>query len=237
MNHPIADSAAVFGGSGGIGAAISEELAVTHEAVLGYHHNHRRADTLLDRISANGGTAIGCGADVTTADAVNESLRAAEGLGPLRTVLHRVGAWDYTRVTDLDENAIDRAYRTNLRSALLTVSAAALRVVDHGRIVMVPSAAAYLAPARSAAYVAIKAGLLGAARVTAKEVARQSVTVNIVRPGDTDTDTPRSSTSRAAIDAMSTADALCRLGTPQRHFAHRCMEVPVAFVVLDVGAR
>jgi 3-oxoacyl-[acyl-carrier protein] reductase len=76
---------------------------------------------------------------------------------------------------------------------------------------MVSSAAAYPAPARQAAYVAIKAGLQGAARVTEKEVARQSVTVNIVRPGATDTDTPRSSTSRAAIDAMSTADALRRL--------------------------
>jgi 3-oxoacyl-[acyl-carrier protein] reductase len=63
----------------------------------------------------------------------------------------------------------------------------------------------------------MKAGLQGAARVTAKEVARRSVTVNIVRPGatDTDTDTPPSSTSQAAIDAMSTANALRRLGTPK----------------------
>jgi 3-oxoacyl-[acyl-carrier protein] reductase len=61
----------------------------------------------------------------------------------------------------------------------------------------------------------MKAGLQGAARVTAKEVGRRSVTVNTVRPGATDTDTPRSSTSQAAIDAMSTANALRRLGTPK----------------------
>jgi 3-oxoacyl-[acyl-carrier protein] reductase len=164
MNHPVADSAVVFAGSGGIGAAISEELAVTHEVVVGYHHNHRRAETQVDRISAKSGTAIACGADATTADAVNESLSAAEGLGPLPTVVHCVGAGDYPRVTDLDENAIDCAYHTHLRSALLTLSAAALRVVDHGRIIMVSRDAAYPAPARPAAYVAMKAGLQGAPR-------------------------------------------------------------------------
>jgi 3-oxoacyl-[acyl-carrier protein] reductase len=80
---------------------------------------------------------------------------------------------------------------------------------------MLSSAAAYLAPARQASYVAMKAGLEGAAGVTAKEVGRRSITVNIIRPRATDTHTLRSSTSQNAIKAMSKANALHRLGTPK----------------------
>jgi 3-oxoacyl-[acyl-carrier protein] reductase len=39
--------------------------------------------------------------------------------------------------------------------------------------------------------------------------------VNIVRPEATDTDTLRSSTSQDAIEAMSRANAMGRLGTPK----------------------
>jgi 3-oxoacyl-[acyl-carrier protein] reductase len=132
-------------------------------------------------------------------------------LGALRTVVHCVGACDYTRVGDFDEDIIDRDYRINLRSALLTLSAAAHRVADHGRIIMLSSAAAYLAPARQASYVAMEAGLEGATRVAAKELGRRSITVNIVRPGATDTDTLHATTDESAIGAMSKANALRRL--------------------------
>ncbi|HJT94191.1 MAG TPA: SDR family oxidoreductase [Mycobacterium sp.] len=215
MSGPALPSAVVFGGGGGIGAAVAQELAGTHAVVVGYHQNEARARAVADEIIARAGTAVTCGVDATTADGVDSAITAAEALGPLRTVVHCVGAWDYTRVADLDEGTIDRDYRINLRSALLTLSAAARRVADHGRIVMLSSAAAHLAPARQASYVAMKAGLEGAARVTAKEVGRRSITVNIVRPGATDTETLHATTDQKAIDAMSNANAFRRLGTPQ----------------------
>ena len=211
----VLPSAVVLGGGGGIGAAVCEALAHSHAVVVGYHRDHGRAQSVVDKITADGGTATACGADATVAAGVDSALTAAEGVGPLRTVVHCVGAWDYTRVGDLDEDIIDRDYRVNLRSALLTLSAAAHRVADHGRIIMLSSAAAYLAPARQASYVAMKAGLEGATRVTAKELGRRSITVNIVRPGATDTDTLRATTDESAIEAMSKANALCRLAAPE----------------------
>lgn len=215
MSAPTTPSAVVLGGGGGIGGAVSEELARTHAVAVGYHRNEGYAKSVADKIIADGGHATTCGVDATTAAGIDAALIAAEGLGPLRTVVHCVGAWHYTRVGDLDEEIIDRDYRINLRSALLTLSAAAGRVADHGRVILLSSAAAYLAPARQAAYVAMKAGLEGAARVAAKEVGRRAVTVNIVRPGATDTETLRSTTDRKAIDVMTNANAFRRLGTPQ----------------------
>lgn len=214
MNTEDPAAALVLGGGGGIGAAISAELARTHAVLVGYHRNHERAKTVVDEITATGATAVCAAADATTRAGVESALTAARELGRLRTVVHCVGAWDYTQLIDLDEDGIDRHYRTNLRSALLTLAAAANHVVDHGRIVMLSSAAAHLCPARQASYVAMKAGVEAAARVAAKELGRRSITVNVVRPGATDTETLRSGTDPKAIDAMSTANTMRRLGTP-----------------------
>ena len=77
------------------------------------------------------------------------------------------------------------------------------------------SAAAALAPARQSTYAAAKAGLEVAARVAAKELASRRITVNVVRPGATDTPTLRDGTSSRAIEALASANAMRRLGTPE----------------------
>jgi 3-oxoacyl-[acyl-carrier protein] reductase len=97
---------------------------------------------------------------------------------------------------------------------LLALRESARRVVDGGRVVLLSSAAAQLAPARQSTYAAAKAGLEAAARVAAKEVAARGITVNVVRPGATDTEALRRGTSPKAIEAMSGANAMRRLGTP-----------------------
>jgi 3-oxoacyl-[acyl-carrier protein] reductase len=61
----------------------------------------------------------------------------------------------------------------------------------------------------------MKAGVEAAARVASKELGRRGVTANVVRPGATDTDRLRSSTSTKAIEAMAGAPAFGRLGTPE----------------------
>lgn len=91
----------------------------------------------------------------------------------------------------------------------------ARRVADGGRVVMLSSAAADVAPARQSTYAAAKAGLETASRVAAKELAGRGVTVNVIRPGATDTRYFRNVTSPRAIEAMAGANAMRRLGTPE----------------------
>lgn len=214
MSGQVKPSALVVGGGGGIGGAIARGLAADHAVAVGYRERGERAAAVADAITQDGGTARTVGADVRTESGVAAAFDAAQDLGPLRTVVHSAGAWDFTRVTDLTGEGLDEDYRTNLRSALLTLAAAGNRVADDGRIVLISSAAAYLAPGRQVSYAAMKAGVEAGSRAAAKELGRRGITVNVVRPGATDTERLRSSTAERAIEAMSSAPALRRLGTP-----------------------
>lgn len=208
-----AGSALVLGGGGGIGAAVSARVAARQPTVLTYLSHADRAQRLAaDLDGAHPVRAVS--ADVTDAAAVAAAFAAAEELGPVRTVVDCVGGWDFPRLAEVTDEAIDASLALNLRSAILILREAARRVVDGGRVVLLSSVAVAVAPSRQVTYVAAKAGLEGAARVAAKELAPRGITVNVVRPGSTDTETLRRTTSERAIEAMAHANAFRRLGTP-----------------------
>lgn len=218
MSHVLPEmtsSALVLGGGGGIGSAVAERLSALHPTVVTYVAEARRARGVAKRLAATGATVEAVRCDATTEDGVAAAFDAAERLGPLRVVVDSVGGWDFPRLSDVTAGQIDASLALNLRSALLVLRESARRVVDGGRVVLLSSAAVSVAPARQVTYVAAKAGLEGAARVAAKELASRGITVNVVRPGSTDTETLRRGTSARALEAMAGSNAMRRLGTPQ----------------------
>jgi len=207
-------AALVLGGGGGIGSAVSRRLAADYAVAIGTWGNRDRAEAVVAGLRARGANVDVVEADATTEQGIVASFDAAEALGELRVVVSCVGGWDYPKLSDLTEASIDASLALNLRSALLVLRESARRVADDGRVVLLSSAAADVAPARQSTYAAAKAGLEAAARVAAKELAGRRVTVNVVRPGATDTETLRAGTSERAIEAMASANAMRRLGKP-----------------------
>nr|WP_246372203.1 SDR family oxidoreductase [Gordonia humi] len=202
-----------MGGAGGIGAAVTARIVRREPVLVTYLDHAERAQGLVAELS-DGHELRAVRADITTTTDVLAAFDAAEELGPIDVVVDCVGGWDFPRLTEVSDDEIDASLALNLRSALLVLREAARRVVDDGRIVLLSSAAVAMAPARQATYVAAKAGVEGAARVAAKELARRRVTVNVVRPGSTDTETLHRTTAEKAIEAMRKSNAMRRLGTP-----------------------
>lgn len=213
----MSSTALVLGGSSGIGAAVVRALVRDgHDVAVGHHSGPDRALALVGQAQAAGRRAVGVPADVRTEQGVVDAFDTAEReLGGLDVVVHSVGAWTYTKLVDLTVEEMDESWALNLRSVLLTLRESARRVRDGGRIVVLSSAVADLAPARQISYAAAKGGLEAAVRVAAKELGRRGVTVNAVRPGATDTPALRRTTSEQAIEAMSGAPTLRRLGEPE----------------------
>lgn len=204
-------TALVLGGSSGIGAGVCRALAADGYPVgVGHHLGADRAQALAHELQ---GAAVA--GDVTTEAGVAAAFDAAEAaLGTVDVVVHSVGAWTYTRLGDLTVEELDSSWALNLRSVLLTLRECARRMPDGGRVVVVSSASAVLAPARQASYAPMKAAVEAAVKVAARELGPRGVRVNAVRPGATDTPALRAGTSDKAIAAMSAAPALGRLGQP-----------------------
>lgn len=107
---------------------------------------------------------------------------------------------------------LDDAWALNARSVALVLQECGRRLPDGGAVVVVSSAAAEPAPARQTSYVMARAAAEAAVRVAAKELGRQGIRVNAVRPGATDTPQLRATTGEEAIEAMARAPVLRRLG-------------------------
>src|SRR5699024_8913300 len=157
-------TALVLGGAGGIGAAVTRRLAAHHDVIITHHGHPERAEALAAELSDDDRRVATLAADATTEQGVVAAFDAAQEQGELAVVVDCVGGWDYPRITDLTSEQIHDSLALNLVSALLVLREGARRVADGGRVVMISSAAARVAPARQSTYAAAKAGLEAATR-------------------------------------------------------------------------
>lgn len=178
--------ALVTGGSGTIGAAICRRLADEGLHVIVHAgRNLRQAERVADEIRGRGGSAESVCFDLTDFDATAASLDDLLGRGPVQVLVNNAGVHDdapmpgmgsaqWKRVIDLSLNGFFAATRPLLMPMIGT---------RWGRIVSISSVAAVLGNRGQTNYAAAKAGLHGATRALALELASRGITVNVVAPG------------------------------------------------------
>lgn len=183
----------VTGSSRGIGRAIALRLASAgYDLVLHCRSRRDEAETVARQVEALGGQARVLQFDVAERAAVRTALEAdVAAYGAYYGVVCNAGLTRDGAFPALSEDDWDSVLRTNLDgfyNVLHPLIMPMIRRRAPGRIVCITSVSGLIGNRGQVNYSASKAGVIGAAKALAVELAKRRITVNCVAPGLIDTD-------------------------------------------------
>jgi 3-oxoacyl-[acyl-carrier protein] reductase len=174
--------ALVTGGSRGIGAAISRELAKAGAKVaLNYRAGQEAADEVAGEI---GGLAVR--ADVSKPEEVQALIERVEGgLGDIDALVNNAGVTRDTLIARMTDDDWQTVIDTNLRGPFNTSRAVSRKMLRRraGSIVNLSSVVGVHGNPGQANYAASKAGIIGLTKALARELGSRGVRVNAIAPG------------------------------------------------------
>ncbi len=178
--------ALVTGGSGDIGSAICRCLAKAGLHVIVHANTSKqRAELVRDAILASGGSAEVTCFDVTDADMVGVAIEQLLSCGEIQVVVSNAGIHDDAPMAGMTQQQWRRVVDVSLNGFFNVIRPLLLPMMRTrwGRIVSISSVSGIIGNRGQANYAAAKAGLHGATRSLALEVASRGITVNAVAPG------------------------------------------------------
>lgn len=211
---PDRPHALVTGASRGIGAAVAKHLAASgHPVILNYRSDDAAAEATAAAIREAGGQAELAKFDVGDRGAATDAIEAllAREL-PIGVVVNNAGITRDAPFPALEPEAWDGVIQTSLHGFYNVTRALVMPMVRRrfGRIINVASVSAVMGNRGQSNYAAAKAGVIGATKSLAREVARRGVTVNAVAPGLIDTDMLEGVPVERALEQVPAR----RVGTP-----------------------
>jgi 3-oxoacyl-[acyl-carrier protein] reductase len=179
----------VTGAGSGMGRATSLACAAEGATVAAIDLDDEGLNSTVDAVRGLGGQITARVADVSDRSALPAAIGSvAREVGPLDGVFANAAVLPPpVPVEALDWTEWDRILSINLTGAMLTLVSSLASVVDGGSLLVNGSSMAIRPREQRLAYVAAKAGLHGAARALALELAPRRIRVNVLAPGLTDT--------------------------------------------------
>ena len=216
MNEAIgAKIALVTGASKGIGRAICVELAKSgYRIVVNYMSDEKGAVDTLELVRKSGSDGQIMQFDVSDFD---KTQNAVENIfkenGSIDALINNAGITadslfimmprkDWNRVIDISLRGFYNVTRPVIEKMIC---------LKRGTIVSIASVAGLIGNRGQANYSAAKAGLIGASRSVASEVARLGIRVNVVAPGLIETDMIK----EAPVKNIKALIPMARIGKPQ----------------------
>lgn len=183
----------VTGSSRGIGKAIALTLAQQgYDLVIHCRNRREQAQEVVEQIQALGQKARILQFDVSDRQACQQALlQDVEEHGAYYGVVLNAGLTRDNAFPALTAQEWDQVIHTNLDgfyNVLQPVIMPMIRRRQPGRIVCITSVSGLMGNRGQVNYSASKAGLIGAAKALALELAKRKITVNCVAPGLIDTD-------------------------------------------------
>ncbi len=178
--------ALVTGGSGDIGSAICRRLAADGLHVLVHANRHpQRADTVAGAIIQAGGSAEAVVFDVTDAQQCREVLAELCEPGPVQVLVNNAGIHSDAPMAGMSHEQWAGVVDVSLNGLFNVTQPLLLPMMATrwGRVISLSSIAGVMGNRGQANYAAAKAGLHGASKSLAVELASRGITANVVAPG------------------------------------------------------
>lgn len=181
----------VTGGSRGIGAAIARRCAADgYDIWLNYSSSHDAADEVRQDILNMGRTCRLLPFDVSDETAVREKLEPLLDKEVPYGFVHNAGITRDCLAAVMSREDWDRVLGVHLTGFFLLARPIVKAMLPErtGRIIAIASVTGETGQGGQINYAAAKAGLMGACKTLAREVARKNILVNVVSPGLIETD-------------------------------------------------
>lgn len=184
--------ALITGASRGIGAAVAEGLAEDgFPVILNYRSRDEEAAAVQERIVAAGSEAVLSKFDVTDPEASAAAIAELQkDPRPIAVLVNNAGLAIDVPFPAMKHADWTRVTRTTLDGFFNVTQPLAMGMVRKrwGRVVNVASVSGVIGNRGQVNYSAAKAGLIGATKALAQEMAKRKVTVNAVAPGPIETE-------------------------------------------------
>ena len=178
--------AIVTGAASGIGKEIALRFAAEGGIPVIADLNIDAATAAAAEIEAKGGDAFAVAMNVTDEDAVNKGVAdVIARYGKIDVLVSNAGIQIVKPLVDFPFADWKKLLSIHLDGAFLTTKACLkyMYAADYGRVIYMGSVHSKEASKLKAPYVTAKHGLIGLAKVLAKEGAEHNVTANVVCPG------------------------------------------------------
>lgn len=205
----------VTGASGGIGQAMAVAIGKEgYHVIVHYGKNRDGAESTLSRIKEAGGSGELVSFDISNRVQCNTELeKVSENHGALWGIVNNAGVCSDGAFPALSEQQWDSVIHTNLDSFFNVIQPLTMPMCKkrRGRIITIASVSGIMGNRGQVNYSAAKAGIIGATKALAVELASRSITVNCIAPGLIETDMIKD----APLDLILPTIPMARVGKPE----------------------
>jgi 3-oxoacyl-[acyl-carrier protein] reductase len=208
--------AIITGGANGIGRETSLAFVKEGASVMIWDVNREKADETISMAGDLGEKIEFLEVDIRDYNSVSQAAdKTMERFGKIDILINNAGITADSTLKKMDPSDWQKVIDVNLTGVFNCGKAVSLKMIEagSGRIINTSSVVAHNGNFGQSNYVATKTGVIGLAKVWAKELGRHGITANAVAPGFVETDMIKTVPEKV-INAITGNTPLGRLGKP-----------------------
>lgn len=209
--------ALITGGDSGIGRAVAVAFAKEGANVaIAYLNEDKDAKETQQMIEQLGRECVAIAGDIGNADFCRDLVeKTVSSFGHLDVLVNNAAEQHPKKsIEEIDEEQLERTFRTNIFSMFYTVKAALPHLKSDARIINTTSVTAYRGSAHLLDYSATKGAIVAFTRSLSQQLAERGIYVNAVAPGPIWTPLIPSTFPEEKVESFGTNVPLGRAGQP-----------------------